>query len=86
MMGGSQWETDYREAEREADLMAGDNPGLTVKIVEGWGSLARYEDGRDADHLMVVWADDDEDFIRLVNEYAFDAYEVQYDATKRQGA
>ena len=73
---------DWVEAERDADMIAGDNPGLIVWIVEGWSSPTRYEDGADADDMLVVWATTVEEAQGEVDKYAWAMWERQYDATK----
>lgn len=73
---------DWYEAERAADLLAGDHPGLVVWLVEGWGNPVRYDDGCDADDLILVWGDSEEDAQDEVDAYAYAMWERQYDATK----
>lgn len=75
---------DWVGCEREADLIAGDNPGMVVWIVEGWSSSARYDDGADADDLIVVCAATDEEAQDEVDSYAWAMWERQYDATKQK--
>lgn len=75
---------DWVKAERAADMMAGDNPGLVVWIVEGWGSPTRYDDGAEGEDLIVVWGATDEEAQAEVDSYAWAMWERQYDATKQK--
>lgn len=82
MEAQSRYYSDWVEAENDADLLAGDNPGLVVWLVEGWGDSARYDFGADADDLVLVWATTVEDAQDQVDRYAWAMWERQYDATK----
>lgn len=84
MAAGADWFPGFVEAETEADRVAGDNPGLVVWVIEGWGSLSRYEDGEDGEDIHVIWAETEEEAQDQVDLFAWAAWENQYDATKQK--
>lgn len=86
MPAGSEAFFDWAEAEGEADQLAGEDPGLIVWIVEGWSSPSRYDDGCDADDLVVLWANTAEEAQDEVDSFAWSMWERQYDATKQKEA
>ncbi len=73
---------DWTEAEKAADELAAENPGMIVWIVEGWSSPTRYDDGADADDMVLVWATTLEEAEFETDEYGWAMWQRQYDATK----
>jgi hypothetical protein len=75
---------DYWVAERAADLLAGDNPGLIVWVVEVWHDSGRYEEGLFGD-LHLAWDTDWYELKAYVDRMGV-VWERQYDATKQKEA